>query len=400
MIKNQSFICLPQAVWESDHVNTLVQMMSILSRENKILFVDYEYTIKDILTTLAGKQKAPVQRILGIENRLRKIKTRFGSEVYVLTPPPVLPVNWIKYNNPYRILLQLNARLIRGSICAAMKALNMERPIMVNGYNPFFGLPLAGAFKEVLNIYYCYDEIRGDQWYKFHGPEVEKDYIKKTDAVITTSEALYHSKRPLHPKCFVVKNGVDFPLFNSMADHTIKLDGSRKTVGYTGSVDERFDTDTMVYVVENTPEVDYVFAGRVTNADAKRRLEKFSNIRFLGSKKPEEIPHIISSIDAGIIPYIKNEVTGGVYPLKINEYLAAGKPVVMTDFARLSEFEEVAYTAHSSEEFLMFLKQALYSNSMEKINRRIEVAKGNSWENRVEEFSSIVEKLRINKLVV
>lgn len=399
MIRNQNFVCLALTTWEKEFSNTLVQMMTILSRENKVLFVDYEYTIKDILDSWTGKKNVPVNRMFGKEDRLRTVPTRFGSQVHVLTPPPVLPVNWIRYKYPHRVLLQVNAQLIKGTVKKVINRLGMDNPIIVNGYNPFFGLPLAGAFREKLNVYYCYDEIKGDQWYNFHGPGIEAEYISKTDLVITTSEGLHYSKSPLHPHCFVVKNGVDFELFNRAADLNIPSVHASKKVGYTGSVDERFDTALMCYVIAMLPEVEFSFTGRVTNKEAGDKLSQFPNVRFNGSKRSEEMPDVIKEIDAGIIPYLKNKVTSGVYPLKINEYLAAGKPVVMTDFARLSEFEGLVRFASDKEEFLFFLREEIFTDSTEKRKQRIKLAEKNSWENKAEEFSSILERTLSGKMV-
>jgi glycosyltransferase involved in cell wall biosynthesis len=397
MICNKSIVCMPMTIWESSFTNTLVKMMTLLSKKNKILFVDYEYTYKDILASFAGKRNTPVKRMLGINERLRKIETEIGTHVYVLTPPPVFPVNWIKNEESYRFFLKLNATIIKGSIRKALQELQMEEPIVVNGYNPFFGLPLAGAFNESLNLYYCYDEINGDQWYNFHGPRIEQEYMRKADAVITTSDMLYNSKCGFNPNCYVVKNGVDFGLFNSIASY-IKPAGSKKIVGYTGSIEERFDTETMCYVIENLPEVDFEFVGRVTNENAKNRLRSFPNVKLSGSKKPSEVPEFLKKMDVTLIPYLKNEVTKGVYPLKINEYLAAGKPVVMMDFAPLPEFDKIVKVASNKEEFLKYVIEEMLNDSFEKQRLRIETARQNSWENRVAEFSDIIEDILPLKL--
>jgi glycosyltransferase involved in cell wall biosynthesis len=373
--------------------------MQVLSRyNNKILFVDYEFTVKDIIRGIQGKRNVPVNRVLGMEERLRTEITRFGTEVYILSPPPVLPVNWIKSRNAHRIMLYLNAGIIRQSIRKSAKMLGIKKPILVNGYNPFFGLPLAGSLEEELNIYFCYDEINGDPFYSFHGPHVEYQYMKKCDGVLTTSDGLYSSKSKYHVKCGVVKNGVDFELFNSVAGYRKPEKG--KIVGYAGSVDERFDIESVEHAVKNLPDHKFNFVGRITNQSAKIILEKYPNVQFSGARKPEIVPDFIKEMDVCIIPYIKNDVTRGVYPLKVNEYLAAGKPVVMTDFARISELENYITVAHSREQFLEGILHELMTDDELKRKDRIEVARKNSWENKAEEFSAFVEILRESKLLV
>jgi hypothetical protein len=93
-----------------------------------------------------------------------------------------------------------------------------------------------------------------------------------------------------------------------------------------------------------------------------------------------------------MIPYIVNEVNKNIYPLKINEYLAVGVPVVMTPFASLTDFEGMVEVATSKEDFCLKLKKEVEEDSVEKIQNRIRFAANNSWEQRTEEFSTILEK--------
>jgi len=397
MIVNESIICMPLTTWDSDLPNTLVQLMQIISKDNTVLFVDYQYSIKDLIKINSTKRKPPVKRVLGFEKRLRKVTTKKGGEIYVLTPPPVLPINRVKNKRLYMALIQINGFIIKGTIKRAAKTIGIKNPIVINGYNPFAGLPLAGSFNEFLNVYYCYDEIKGDKFYNLYGPAIEELYMKKTDAIIATSDALKSSKS-VNGKCYVIKNGVDFDLLNSVANYpknkTLPL-----VVGYSGSIDERFDTDTVSYAITNLPDVQFQFLGRITNPLAKTALEKFSNVVFLGGRTPEEVPDALKEMDVCIIPYIKNEVTKNVYPLKINEYLAAGKPVIMTNFAEIKELETVIKIATSKEEFLEFVKEELYSDSEDRKKNRIAFAALNSWNAKAEELSNIIKELKSEKIL-
>jgi glycosyltransferase involved in cell wall biosynthesis len=390
MIKDKCIVCIPLTTWNKTFTNTVIKMMTLLSKENKVLFVDYQYTFKDVWNGLRGTKQLPIKRIFGLENRLTKVRTEIDSELYVLTCPPVFPINWIKNSEGYKRMLKLNANLVKSSIKNAIQSLDMKDVIMVNGYHPFLGIHLSGQLNESLDIYYCYDEIKGDMWHNHHGPTIEEEYMRKADIVITTSDALYESKSPYAENCYVVKNGVDFNLFHKAAFVSKKND--RRIIGYTGSIDERFDIDTVKYAIESLPEYEFQFVGRITNLRAGKIISAYPNVKMMGSKKPDEIPDHLANMDVCIIPYLKNEVTKGVYPLKINEYLAAGKPVVMTNFANLPEFKNIVSVGEDKESFLRFIQEELGSDSYEKQGKRIEIAKQNSWENKVEEFSAIVAK--------
>ena len=57
MIEGKNIVCFALTSWESEITNTMVQMMSILSKKNKILFVDYPFTIKDIVSGHNARKK-------------------------------------------------------------------------------------------------------------------------------------------------------------------------------------------------------------------------------------------------------------------------------------------------------------------------------------------------------
>lgn len=397
MLKGKSIVCMPLTSWDSEFPNTLIQLAHILSRDNKVLLIDYQFTWKDVYSGLRGKRKVPLKRMFGFENRLRKVNSKFGTELFVLTLPAIVPYNRIKWKWLQLLILKLNSMLVLRPIRKTLRSLAIQNPILLNGYNPFLGYPLVGKFDEMANVYFCYDEISGDKYYSGHGPFIEQLYLAKTDCVVVTSDALYDSKSKFHCKCHVVKNGVDFELFNSVTALS-KSVYNYKIVGYAGSIDERFDLEIVRYAVESLPEVRFLFVGRVTNNEAKQALEKYSNVEFKGSQLPEKVPQFIKDMDVCIIPYVRNEVTRGVYPLKINEYLAAGKPVVMTDFAEISELKAVVKVSISKEDFLNSLNAALTDNSNEDNIRRIDFARKNSWHQKAEELSEIIEGLKVKGL--
>ncbi|MFZ4621705.1 MAG: teichuronic acid biosynthesis glycosyltransferase tuaH, partial [Bacteroidota bacterium] len=133
-------ICIGNPTWEGDYAKSTVQLLTELARDYRILYVDYQFTLKDIATTVLGKQNAPVSRMLGISRRLRALPLENCSLVYVLTPPPVIPVNWMKNDETYHTAQSLNARIILRSIRTAMKKMEIKDPIVINAFNPSLGL--------------------------------------------------------------------------------------------------------------------------------------------------------------------------------------------------------------------------------------------------------------------
>ena len=156
MLKNKSIICIALPTWEGSYLKSTVQLMTELAKDNKVLYVEYAFTYKDVLKGILGKD-IPYRRILGIESRIRQIPIAEGKFIYVLNLPPVLPVNWIKNPDTYHRVSEWSMPKVRKAIRKAMSKLDMENPIIINAFNPFLGNHLIGHLNEELQLYYCYD---------------------------------------------------------------------------------------------------------------------------------------------------------------------------------------------------------------------------------------------------
>ena len=394
-LKNRNILCISNPTWEGDYAKTIVELMTVFSKNNTVLYVDYQFTLKDVLFTFMGKASAPVKRMYGLEPNLRQLRLEDNQVVNVLTPPPILPINFLPNGVLYRTLLKFNASLIRSSIKKALDVLKMNNElIVIDAFNPGMGLPNLRKFNEKLHLYHCYDEISAAVWAKKHGSHLEQEYIPKVDGVITTSKGLYHSKRKLTNHCFLVQNGVNFKLFNQGFSADVP---KKKIVGYIGSIDDRLDYTILTYLFEKCKDVEFHFVGRVNYSKGEEILKQYNNVKLLGAKPVQELPSILKSFSAGLIPFVKNEFTKGIYPLKINEYLAAGLPVIMTPFADLSEFNSTVSIAESPHDFYSKTKLEMESDNSQLRENRAKIAFTNSWDGRVDEISRVIKELEENQ---
>jgi glycosyltransferase involved in cell wall biosynthesis len=397
MLKGKNIICISQTTWHGEFTKSTVQLLSLLAEHNNIVFVEYPFTLKDVVMSLLGKQKAQVARMLGLKNRIKDEKIENGAIVKHLVMPPVLPVDFIKNKTSFKFLFGINTFLYKRQLLKVIKKQSMSNPIIITAYNPMYGLPMIGQLNELLNVYYCYDGM-DTRRHKSRIFDIEKEFCSKVDGIITTSDFLNSEKKKFNKNSFVVKNGVDFNLFVPFAKKTVSKNTSTKKIGYIGTLDQRFDIDMVEHSVKELPEVLFEFTGYLLNNTIVERLSKYPNVSFFGPIKANKVPELLAKYDLGIIPYIMDEVNKNIYPLKINEYLAVGVPVVMTAFANLTDFKDTVKVANTKELFKEHIINELANDNDSLIKERIAFAKQNSWEGRAVEFGNILDKFYTDKI--
>ena len=392
----RDIICVSFIEWEGVYLKSTVKLMSLLAANNRILFVEYAFTYKDVVAQILRPRGIPVARILGLKPRLRSITTPENSQLWLWTPPPVPPYNFFRNDFLFNLFAKLGASLMARSIRRVIKQMDFHEPVVINAFNPFYGIHQVGKLNETATIYYCYDGIAGTR----NGPRgarIEAGFMKKIDGVICTSDALAEEKSRTNPNCRVVKNGVDFASFQSVIRTLKPIVNPRPIVSYIGSIDQRIHFQLIQEVANLLPGYDFHFIGRVVNEKAKHILEEIPNIHFFPPVPPLTVPELMFHSNVGIIPYTLNEINQNVYPLKINEYLAVGTPVVMTGFARLPEFDAIVKVASEPETFTQALRDAVDFNSQKDRNLRMDFASKNSWDQRASDFENAIDHIVINR---
>lgn len=388
-----SIICITQTSWKGDFQKAVVQLMTELSARHRVLFVDYFYTVKDFAKGVVGQQDVPVKEIMHLSNPLKKMPVANGGELFLWTPPLMIPLNWLSAK-PHDQLLHWNTDRLIANLRGVMRQLSIHRPLIINAYNPVVGLPLLGKLNECATIYYCFDEITAaGSWMSRHGERYEEAFLRRVDAVVTTSETLRQAKSLIQPQTFCVKNGANFDLFNKARQLASQQPPQKPIVGYLGSADNRINIDLVEYCVRTMPDVEFQFIGEVHEPELPRRLETYANVTFIPPHQPADLPPILAKLSVGIIPFVCNAHTYTIYPLKINEYLAAGLPVVSTSFSILDDFGTIIELANTPDAFASALRRALSDTSEERIQQRVTMAQANSWEQRAHEFEAVIQQV-------
>lgn len=395
MIKGKNIICVSYTTWEGEYTKSTVQLLSLLALNNNVVFIEYPRTIKDLVKGLLGNVNIPVWRMLGFRSRIKSITADTGAKLKHVVMPPVIPTASVKNRKILNLFYKWNTSIYRREVLKIQRRYKLENPIVLTAFNPVYGLAMLGKLNEDKNIYYCYDGMDLERNNE-ETIEREKEFCQKVDGIITTSDFLNNQKQKLNSQSFVVKNGVDYNLFKSFSKSEVSS-STTKRVGYTGSLDYRFDIDLVEYAVKELPDISFEFTGAVLNRAVVERLKDYQNVVFHPAVHSSEIPMVVSNFDIGIIPYLLSDINKNIYPLKINEYLAIGVPVIMTAFAELNDFDGMAEVIHTKEQFVAQIREELSNDSVELISERVAFARSNSWENRARIFESILNKFTNTK---
>lgn len=373
--------------WSGDYMKSTVELAKELALKHRILYIDYSYSWKDILSR-TNADSMPRQFILGRNCGLRELQLDNGGSLFVLSLPPVIPFNWINNERLYKVVEKLNHRICSPRIHHALCKLEFDPAIVVNAFNPFMAYATTRIFNKCPLIYYCYDNIAASKWAAKHGPRLEAEFIKKVNAVIYTSEALKDG-HPHTAPAYVVSNVVDLRNFNRQALAAEVSVSSKKVIGYVGSIDDRLDYGMLEYAIKADTDKEFIFIGRKVG-DHWQRLAGYTNVKFTGAVEPSKLPAMMAAFDIGIIPFVKNDFTRNIYPMKVNEYLALGLPVVSTDFAKLDELAPYMAIAKDAATFSDMLDAEMANDDHDKKRIRKLKAASNSWEQKALEFEKIL----------
>ena len=217
--------------------------------------------------------------------------------------------------------------------------------------------------------------------------QLEQELATSVDSVVYSARNLrghveeLGAKQSLH-----LPNGVDFPHFQRPRPIPADLEAYPKPIAiYVGSMDVWFDFTLMDAMVAQLPHVSFVLIG--PHHLAQRRLRPAPNLHLLGRRPYSELPAYLQHADVGLIPFdvaAHAELVHTVNPLKLHEYLAAGLPVVATEWDELVALGSPARLCRSRDEFIAAVDLAVSEPADRKLHQ--DYARGDGWESRVKDL--------------
>ncbi len=285
-----------------------------------------------------------------------------------------------------RLARALAARLLQRQVGRAARAMGLSRPLL------WLSLPTAvdliGRLGEGQVLYYCGDDfgaLAGVDHALVRARELE--LVARADHIITASVAL--ARRFPTPRTHYLPHGVDHALFSTTTAPAPELALHHGPVaGFYGSLSEWVDWPMLKAVAQRLPHWRFQLIGRC-EADL-HGIEQLPNVELLGPRPHTQLPSYSQHWNAALLPFRDNAQIRACNPLKLREYLAAGTPVVTTDFPALAPYRDLVQVAEGATAYAIALEQVRYTSEAAREARRARVA-GESWAARAHEIAALID---------
>ena len=142
------------------------------------------------------------------------------------------------------------------------------------------------------------------------------------------------------------------------------------------------------------PDATFLFLGRRRDNPTADALERLPNVRFLGARRPVEVPDYLARFDVCLDFLRLDNLKNDILSPRLYEYLATGRPIItLLPPDQVEPFPDVVYTAHTDEEFSRLCRRALEESSGWARERRREHARQAAWSARAEQVSRILQTI-------
>lgn len=374
-LENQRIICISSVDWDPLWTRKQ-QVMSRLPESNVILYVEPPITL------LSPFKDPKMWFKWGVW--LKGIR-RLNGNIYLYSPPVILP-----FGNKYRFINRLNQWWLGRSIKKAASRLKMDNPIIWT-YMPSSADLIRHFDRRRFLVYDCVDEH--SEYTGIMDKSVminmERDLMRECDIVFVTAPGLYESKKDYARVIYFLPNAANVSHFMQAQDPVTEIPGDiasvpHPVIGFVGVIQDWIDLDLIRAAAVAHPGWSFAMIGPVGPGIDVSSLKSLPNVYFLGRKDLQTLPGYIKAFDVCINPFKINELTDKVSPLKFYEYLAAGKPIVSVSMPGVNDFADVVEISHDIDGFIAGIETALTEETPDKLKARLQRARENSWENRVE----------------
>ena len=298
------------------------------------------------------------------------------------------PLIWPMAQSP--LLKYLNSQLLRRQLKPHIGSKQYRRIVWA-------ALPSAVDYLDICNsdlvIYYC-----GDDFSALAGvdhslaEQAEQRLVARADLIFACSPAL-QAKFPAS-KTILLPHGVHLSQFAKPSVSTPDIKLSRPSIGFYGSLNNWLDQTLLLNLAKARPNINFCLIGRQDSGI--EHLAQQANIVILPAVPHHQLAHYLKHWTAAILPFVDNEQIRACNPLKLREYLAAGCPVISSDFPATAPYRSVITTASSEQQWLAAIDlycQWTPQQRQQHAKKAYQTVANESWEHRATQALDAIEKI-------
>ncbi len=374
-----------------DHPSDYIyQTARILRKQNQVILFDFQYPT--IWRNLFREKN-----IFVFFQSLFSIVKNYKGLIY-FRPISVFPLRRIDR------IFRINQFLGMIQLKIILKLL--RKKIIIWGFNPIMLFVVKKIGAEI-SFYDCIDCL-GDDEKTREQKKLEQNLFSNVNLISFNSKALFEKKADenlnIKNKSRVVVCGCAYDMFNNsnepIPNEIVHL--KAKKILLAGVFDYRIDFALLNYLAKTNPLFNFILLGPIL-PEAKtniQKLLKLKNVIYIGEKNKKSIPPYFQHCNLGIIPYKTSlKFVKYSHPMKAYEYLASGKPVVSTNILSLQNYpKNIVYTTDNYQDFNQAIRRLLKEWSQNDAKKAREIAKKNSWSNKVNQINDFFIKKYADKL--
>ncbi len=385
MFKGQDIICISSIDWDFLLQRHQILMTMLAQEGNRVFFLENLNPNPAMRLSILPKA---IKRIGRIFLKLNEKEKKQIPNLTVVTPF-IVP-----FKN--RTAEFINKNILLRFLLFYLRLKGVKRPVIWTYLATSLALRLINNLKPQTLIYDCVIDASLHPNSPKDIEISEKKLIESADLIFTDNHYLFKKCKEINVNTHIMPPGVDFEQFSLPdinKDADLSLDNIRHPrIGYFGGIEEfRVDIELIAYIAKEKPDWNILIFGPVYKTDTS--ILKQKNIIMGGPVAHNILPCYLQKLDVLILPYKIKEFTKSLFPAKIFECLATGKPIVATPLEELFLFESgVIRIAKTEEEFVQVIADSLISDTEAQKQKRLKIARENSWEQRFEKIEAIIEE--------
>ncbi len=399
MSERLTIVCLSSQPWEDNMWTNKQHVMSRVAKQHRVVFVNFGNQSPFKFVRRARTPQSGYGKALGMLRRPSVRRIDESLEILDVWAP-----TWFNFLGRGHALREWNDFEHRIDVVNRWLREQGIQNVVVWVYHPGYGASVT-RLPQRLVVYDCVDEYSAFPEFKGAEPWIrrrERELCQIAGLVTCTAPALYETKQLLAPgRTHLVHNVGDFEHFQqAMASATRVPDDlaavRRPIIGFIGAVsDYKLNIDWLLHLARAKPDWTLAIIGPTGVADPGTdvaRLKALANVLLMGHRDYAELPAYLKGFDVAVIPYRINDYTRAVFPIKFFEFMASGRPVVISALPAVESYWGATLVARTAEELVEQCQAAMSFDSDSARERRLQLARENSWPERVRKLLELVEQ--------